>query len=445
MIIIDEAVKNVLSKMNQAGIEAYLVGGYIRDLLLKKKSFDIDICFRGSLDELAEIFQDCNLDLSAQQFHSLSFSIGDFKFECSHFRKESEYENHRHPSKIELVNTLQEDLIRRDFTINSIAFSLEDGLVDTFGGMGDLQDKVLKTIKDAQATFKEDYLRIFRAYRFKSQLGFNFDDASKEALISLLPLTYDYPVQWWQVEFEKMIMGQHFLSMALEEGDLLKSLFPIFIEAYDWDQRNPYHLYSLYEHTMRVVAHVPYDIRLRYAALFHDCGKLTTEVHDDKGISHYPGHAEASYEYAKDELQRFQMKKKDRDYILKLIRYHGVRMPVGIDTVYKMAVEHGSEFLQDLILLKKADNISKSEKGHYQIIKCDQFMLDLEQIIAEAWPLRVKDLQVKGDDCIALGVEKKNISKVLTQVLNTVVARQVGNDLENQYSILKEVISNVIY
>lgn len=445
MITIDKHVVEVLETMEEAGIESFLVGGYIRDLLLNKKSFDVDICYSGSTDVLCRLFEQDSIDKSGLAYHSITFTKGEFQFECTHFRTEENYQDHRHPLDVSLTRSLVEDLKRRDFTMNAICYHLHTGLIDHYNGISDLEEGIIRSVGVPKVKLKEDLLRVFRAIRFQSQLGFNIDEETQSAMDQLMPQLRSYPVQWWQKEFEKMLLGNHFHEMSMIQHKFFSSLFEGFEDAYQWDQRNPYHQYTLYEHTMRVVAYAPMDIRLKYAALFHDFGKLHTEIHDEHGVSHYPNHALVSAEYALPILEQFQLKKADRDYILKLIKYHGVRMAPGFKTVYEMVVEHGFEFTEDLIKLKRADNMSKSDKAFYQVAKCDVFLSDIERIKNEHWPVKIADLQVDGHDCLALNVPDKLINQVLSQVLDQVVENLVGNHKEQQVVILKEVIRHVIH
>ena len=442
---LNQQVIQVLNRLKTADIKAYVVGGYVRDLLLNKESFDVDICFHGDVDLVMNALSEYEFDLSAQVYESVSFKVGEYQFECTHLRMEEGSKNHRHPDVIVKTDSLMNDLKRRDFTMNTICYSLDEGLIDLYQGVKDLKQGVLRTVGDPNVRFDEDYLRMFRSLRFQSEFGFDNEKKTDETLLSMVDRLVDYPVVWWQKEFEKMLLGKYFLKVGMAYPQFFDVLFGHFKAAYLFDQRNPYHEYCLYEHTMRVVDALPLDLNLRYAGLFHDLGKMHTEVHDDKGVSHYQGHAEVSYEMSIPILNNLSMKARDRKIILNLIRYHGIRMEPGFHTVYQLAYKHGVPFVKDLILIKKADNLSKSTKAYYQVDKCDAFLKDLEVILKEKWPLEVRDLKVGYQECHDLGVDDRDVSKILKKVIEEVVKIQCGNDKEKQLSVLQGVVSNVIY
>ena len=445
MIKIADKVEEILTRMDHHGIEAYLVGGYVRDLLMNKKSFDVDIAFAGSLDHLIAILNDFTLNTAHTALGTLQFQYGDYQFECTHLRLEKDYDNQRYPNTITLTTDILEDLKRRDFTMNAIAYHHKVGFIDPYQGRVAIEERSIIMIEDPRVRLQEDLLRVFRALRFQSQIGFTLDGRLEEAIQDYSLNLRRYPCRYWQKEFEKLLLGDYFLEMAMSHSGFFHGLFGFFEDAYQFDQRNPYHLYSLYEHTMRVVSNVPKNIRLRYAALFHDLGKLETEVHDDFGVSHYAGHAEASYYYAQDLLEQFTMKQKDKLYILDLIRYHGIRMSQGIQSVYEIVHQFGFEFAEDLIALKRADNMSKSDKALYQVVKCDQFTKDLTIIKNEQWPLKVADLKVGFHDLKTFDVPLKMSNQVLKEVLNRVVMETIGNDYKKQYEVLQEVVLDVIH
>lgn len=442
---LDSTVAKVLNRFKEASIEAYVVGGYIRDLLLNKKSFDVDICFSGDVESVIELFAESTVNTNALKFHSVSFTIGDYNFECTHLRVEGPSYNHRHPSTIYLTCDINEDVKRRDFTINGIYYHLDQGIIDPCLGVMDLKNRRLRTIIDAKSCFNEDYLRVFRGIRFQSQLGFEFEAETQIALTQSFQYLTDFPVGWWEKEFIKTLMGSYFLKMAMDQPKFFDALFGHYMNAYYFDQRNPYHQYTLYEHSMRVVAEVKPDVCLKLAALFHDLGKLFTEEHDERGISHYRGHAEVSASLAMPLVAKFTLKKSDQKKIYDLIQYHGIQMNPGFSTVYQLAFQYGYDLMLDIIEIKRADNMSKSEKAYYQVEKCQQFKMDMIRIKEEQWPLCRTDLQVNGHDCKKLGIENQDISRVLNKVLEITVMNEVGNDVIGQHLILQEVIANDLY
>ena len=444
-MILDARVVKVLEQFEHAQIKAYLVGGVVRDFYLDKKTLDIDICFSGDYDLAARLFQDYQVNTSASKYRSFSFQINDLKFECSHMRVETGSLNHRHPESFEFVDDLNLDVLRRDFTINAMYYHLEDGFIDPLNGKQDLDDRLIVTCRDVKTSFNDDYLRLFRAFRFQSQLGFQLSEDILNVLDEFIPKLENYPITQWQNEFIQILRGPYFLEFAMSQADFFDVLFGDFKRAYTFDQRNPYHAYTLYEHTMRVVAEIDDKPLLKLAALFHDIGKLYTEHHDEFGVSHYRGHAEKSAQLALPIIEKFQFKKEDKQRVIDIIRNHGIRMKPGFTTSYHLAYIHGYDLMLDVIEIKRADNLSKSDKAFYQVEKCASFSLDMIRIKEENWPLKIKDLKVGAQNCLNLNVPQNKINKVLKYVLDRVVEDEVGNDAQLQYQYLQKGVHHVIH
>lgn len=442
MLKISPLIIDVLKTLNNASKEAYVVGGFIRDNLLGKESFDVDICTNADAVTMMTLFASHNPKQSHHSFGAVSFTVAPYHFELTQYRTEKGAISARYPLDINATQSLKEDLMRRDFTINTLCYHHEEGLIDLLGGLNDLKSLRLKTVVDPYESFKHDYLRIVRLYRFKSQLNFEIETLTLKAAQELEFNLATYPTVWWEQEFFKTLMGDAFLTLSLDNPQFLITLVPLLKDAYDFDQNNPYHKFSLYEHTMRVVGLCPKNLNLRLAALFHDLGKSTCREDDDLGVSHFRGHALASYTLAKEYIHKFSLSEKDKAWILNLIQYHDLKLKEDEKSLYSNAVQFGMPFMHDLIKLKRADNLAKSDKALYQVDRCDAFTVILNEISMKKLPLKVSDLLVDGHDCMALGIMGPQISKVLEETFKVVVEKNLGNDYKQQMKVLEGVIHN---
>ena len=445
MITIPKEIHEIINKINAAGSEAFLVGGFVRDALLGLESYDVDIASNADIKNLNEIFNIKTSDTYGDQFGLIKIKRNIYSIEITHYRKESNYEDLRHPSNIEFVQTIDEDSKRRDFTINALYYHPELGIFDFYNGLSDLENKIVRTIGEPIARFKEDPLRILRLFRFSSQLNFDIEKKTKVAAMNLMHLVKELKPKQIYKELSKILISKNFLSLALENPALFSSIIPELGEAHDFDQENPYHRYSLYEHTMRVVDACPYDLNLRLAALFHDLGKLETRTRDEKGISHFRYHAHHSMLMAKPYLDGYEIKMSDKHMILKLIDLHDYKLKPNTASIYDFLVNHSYVFVQDLIYLKRADNMAKSDLADYQVDKCHQFELILNDIKNRKLPLGVSELSVYPKDLMDLGIEGKDISNILNMIFTEVKDLELGNDRLVQMEILERVVENGLY
>ena len=445
MITIPKEIHEIINRINVAGYEAFIVGGFVRDALLGIESYDVDIASNADIKNLNEIFETKASDTYGNQYGLMKLKRKDYSIEITHYRKESDYKDFRHPNKIEFVQTIKEDAKRRDFTINALYYHPDLGIFDFYGGISDLENKTVRSIGEPMDRFKEDPLRILRLFRFSSQLNFDIEKKTKVAALNLIHLVKELKPKQIYKELSKILMSKKFLSLALEYPALFSSMIPELGKAHDFDQENPYHRYSLYEHTMRVVDACPYDLNLRLAALFHDLGKLETRTRDAKGISHFRYHAHHSMLMTKPYLDGYEIKMSDKQMILKLIDLHDYKLKPNTASIYDFLVNHSYIFVQDLIYLKRADNMAKSDLADYQVDKCHQFELILNDIKNRKLPLGVSELSVYPKDLMDLGIEGKDISNILNMIFTEVKDLELGNDRLVQMEILERVVENGIY
>lgn len=410
------------------GSDAYFVGGCVRDAILNMETKDIDICTDMSFESLKVLFSKYH-PTSFERFGGMAFEIGGYHFEITRFRKEGPYLNHRHPSTLEFEASLLDDVMRRDFTINGLLYAPSKGLVDYVGGLDDLKNRILRTIQDPEGSFNEDYLRMLRLMRFKAKLNFDIENETFEVCKDNFYKVAKLPWSQLLPEFIKFIELDRFTKTCLKYPFILGSLFVEMHMSFDYDQNNHYHKYSLYEHTLRVIDHLD-GVELRLAGLFHDLGKLKTRITKENGEYGYPGHAKESAKIAHKYLDNSYVNK---NYILKIIEYHDLSIPVDYIEMKKLVAVHGFEFMKDLITFKKADNLSKSEAALYQVDKCTTYHGFLDRIEVEKPVLHLQALDIKGD---MLDIDPLKRSEVLQKLLTLVIEEKITN---SKIELLEEV------
>lgn len=436
-------ISSCINRINSSGYDAFLVGGWVRDALLGIESMDFDICTSAHPDIIKDIFKNEVLNLQAQSLGSISFTREDMSIEITTFRTEGDYSNGRHPNNIEFVSDLKTDLLRRDFTINTLCYHPTEGIIDLLNGLSDLESGLLRMVGDPEIRLNEDLLRIVRLFRFKSQLGFEIEKSLYDTACNLSFKLVSLSAQSWRKEFFKLLVSDHFLTVALDDYLILGTLIPDLGLAHAFDQLNPYHSYSLYEHSVRVCALLPKRLDLRIAGLFHDLGKLRVQVIDEDGVGHYRTHASVSREIMLEYLPQFELGHKMNAWILDLIQYHDYKLKESRQSIYEFTYRFGEVFLRDLLLLKIADNTAKSEMAAYQIDRCTVFSSLLDEVIH--LPLTVSDLLIGNEDVLALGVPQNQVGKILKTVLNNLVAGDVDNNRNLQLRELEKVINNGLY
>lgn len=445
MISLDATTSHVLETLTQNGYQAYVVGGYVRDALLGMQSQDVDICTDAHPDKVWELFADETLSETGIRYGNVRFDKEGFSYEITTFRHEAEYHDGRHPERVVFVDDLETDLRRRDFTINALCYHPETGVIDRYNGLDDLKRKRIRTIGDPAVRFQEDGLRILRLFRFAATLDFAIDPQTLRAAEfnaeGLKKLTFPQIKQ----EFLRFICTSGFLKIALLYPWVLGAIIPELYEASMFDQKNSYHLYSLYEHTVRVIDDLPQRWDLRLVGLFHDLGKLRVQTIDEEGVGHYPDHAHASRDIAEVYLKRFQISKKTRSYLLSLIESHDLKIHADQVSIQRLVYEKGVDWVRDLILLKRADNIAKSDKAFYQVEKTVIFEQFLNNLLASKAVISISDLDIDAEDLHMIGVADSEIKYILRHLVYNVIDLKVENRKEALLTFVKEQMKNELY
>ena len=438
---LDNDVKFILEQLNKNGT-GFLVGGAVRDRILNKDPGDYDFATDIEYSELKRIFADYNPKEMGAHFGILMIKVNGKSYEIAKFRKETGVYNSRYPKDIKFVKTIEEDLARRDFTVNSLAYNEETGIVDLYGGWNDIKKKVIRFVGNPKLRIEEDALRILRAFRFISKLGFNLDRKTAEAIYKKRKFLTKISKERIFDELSKILMGNFSKKAFIEMKKLkvLEMLIPEFRYAYNFDQNNPIHTDDLFNHIIKVIHLCDYDLITRFAALFHDLGKINAKIIDAKGIFHFYGHEKESALIAEEELRMLKASNETINSVKKIIKNHMlIYEDVSDKTLKKLIIEMEDKNLKRLFNLFYADLNSKgikSKKENEQILK--NFWDKIENIKKQGKILQFNDLDITGIDLINLKFDNRKIGEVKNRLYDLVL----GDELENEKEELLKYVVN---
>ena len=430
-IVLPEKVTYIIDTLTQHGFEAYAVGGCVRDTMLGRIPMDWDITTSAKPEQVKALFQH-TIDTGIQH-GTVTVMIDHEGFEVTTYRIDGEYEDARHPKEVQFTSNLLEDLKRRDFTINAMAYNDRDGLVDAFDGVGDLERGVIRCVGAAVERFAEDALRMLRAVRFASQLGFTIEDRTREAIVSLAPNIAKVSAERIQIEMVKLLTSGHpeLLRTAYETG-LTAVFLPEFDQMAQTVQNNPHHCYDVAEHTIQALMHSAPEKTLRLALLFHDMGKAKTRTTDQDGVDHFHGHSEVSAELARTILRRLKFDNETIDRVVRLVRAHDVKIEPGERNMRFALNRLGPDLFPELFLVKEADLAAQSdyqrEEKQEHLRKMQE---DYEAVIASGACLTLKGLAVNGKDLIGIGMQAgRGLGDILQKLLEEVLEEPQRNTKE---------------
>lgn len=431
-IKLPEKVKLIIQRITDAGFEAYAVGGCIRDSLLMRTPDDWDITTSATPFQIKALFSH-TVDTGIKH-GTVTVLAGGEGFEVTTYRIDGEYEDNRHPSEVIFTPSLEEDLKRRDFTINAMAYNEKDGLVDLFDGINDIQRGLIRCVGDPARRFSEDALRIMRAVRFSAQLGYRIDEPTGEAIRRLAPNLKHISAERIQTELVKLAISPHpeYLKTAYELG-ITKVVFPEFDKCMEMPQNNPHHCFGVGEHTLESMKAVPADRVLRLTMLFHDIGKPETVTVDEEGISHFHGHPVMSEEIGRKVLRRLKFDNHTIDQVTRLVRYHDYCVEPSQRCVRRAIMKVGEDIFPMLLQVKKADMEAQSV---YQREEKEENLKEVsriyEQILAQKQCVSLKTLDVTGRDLMEQTgmLPGKRIGEVLKYLLDFVVDDPARNQKE---------------
>lgn len=439
-INIPQKAEQILHILNEAGYEAYVVGGCVRDSILDRVPGDWDITTSALPEQVKELFHR-TVDTGIQH-GTVTVMMGKEGFEVTTYRVDGEYHDGRHPDAVTFTRSLEEDLKRRDFTINAMAYHPEHGLVDLFGGMEDINGKIIRCVGDPVERFTEDALRMLRAVRFSAQLGFTVEENTKAALARMSGNLEHVSAERIQTELVKLLVSDHpeKIQDAYELG-ITKVILPEFDAMMETTQETLHHCYNVGEHTIHALMNIPADKVLRLTMLFHDTGKPARKTVDPDGTAHFKGHAYVSEELTKSIMHRLKFDNDTLRKVSKLVLYHDDRMPATMKHVRRAMNRISAELFPYYMKVRMADTLAQSDYQRDKklenlagIEKCYQEILEKKQCVS------LKELKVNGQDLIAAGIEKgPKIGQTLQTLLQEVIEEPEKNTREYLLARIKEL------
>lgn len=430
-IQLPEKVNTIIGKLWEQGYEAYAVGGCVRDSILGREPEDWDITTSATPEQTKALFEK-TFDTGTKH-GTVTVLLDNDSFEVTTYRIDGKYEDSRHPKEVTFTRNLKDDLMRRDFTINAMAYNDKDGLVDIFGGQEDLEAGVIRCVGYAAARFTEDALRILRGVRFAAQLGFQIEEITKQGMRRLAPTLTNISAERIQVELVKMLMSKRpqFLKEAYELG-ITAQFMPELDRMMTVEQETPHHMYTVGMHTLHSIANIRQDKVLRLTMLMHDMGKPALKTIDEKGIAHFKKHAPESEKIAEEVLRRLKFDNDTIHKVTKLVRYHDYRIPAEAENVRRAMHKIGEELFPYYIEVRRADVLAQS------FYLRDEKLEDLDgieklyqEILEKKECVSLKDLAVTGNDLIEAGMKPgKEIGEKLEKLLELVIRRPECNTKE---------------
>lgn len=433
--------KTIISLLLDNGFDAYAVGGCVRDSLMRREIGDVDIASSATPQELEKVLTANKIKYveTGLKHGTVTAIINHEPFEITTFRSDGDYADNRHPTSVEFIRDIETDLARRDFTINAIAYNEKQGIVDLYGGQADIENRLIRAVGDADKRFKEDALRIMRALRFASVLGFDIEECTKKAIFSNKELLKNIAAERLFAELKKLLLGDNAEKVLLDYRDVIAVIIPELVPCFDYPQNTKWHIYDVYTHIVKSVALCPKKDYIRLTMLFHDIGKPYTKTVDSKGSDHFKGHPLKSAEIASQILKRFKASNDLYRKVIKLIEVHDFYIKPNKPNIKHWLCELGSDLTLDYIDVKIADlgshNLQLSQEEIDTLYKIRQLTA---AIIESGEPYQISDLKINGSDVKSLGYSGKQIAEVLNYLLEQVIDDPSKNNESTLIQLIKE-------
>ena len=433
------SVTMIIEKLQGAGFEAYAVGGCVRDTILGRKPQDWDITTSALPEQVKELFSH-TIDTGIAH-GTVTVMIKKEGFEVTTYRIDGEYEDARHPKEVTFTGNLLEDLKRRDFTINAMAYNETQGIVDAFDGIGDLKRGVIRCVGNPLERFSEDALRMLRAVRFAAQLGFSIEEKTKAAVKELAPTLEKISAERIQVELVKLLVSAHPEEIkTVYELGLTKIFLPEFDAMMETTQNTPHHSFSVGEHTIHALCGVSPDKVLRLTMLLHDVAKPECKRTDENGRDHFYGHPQRGSQMAREILRRLKFDNDTTSKVCRFILYHDDRPSCNQKEIRKAISRIGVDLYPQLFEVKRADTLAQST---YEREKKISYIEEYEQlyhrILETQECVEKKNMAVSGKDLLSIGMKPgKQMGELLEALYEHVLEKPEDNQKEILLGIAKK-------
>ena len=425
MLKISKNAKKALDMLHSQGFEAYVVGGSVRDMLMGNDAGDFDITTSALPNQTKEVFSAERVIETGIKHGTVTVLLGGESLEITTYRIDGEYSDNRHPSEVSFTRELSVDLSRRDFTVNALAYDGKNQIIDLFFGMADIENKIIRAIGEPKKRFEEDALRILRAMRFSSVLGFEIEENTKKAMLECKHLLKNVSPERIAVEINKFLLGKNVKKAILENCEILGEICPEFVKMKGFNQRNRWHIYDILEHTAVATEAVPPVLALRLTMLFHDTGKVHTFFTDENGVGHFYGHGDASAQIVKNYLDKYKYDNSTKEEVWDLVKHHDMHTALDEVLVKKRLRRMGKDRFLSLIQVQRADNSAQNpeltDMAHFDKLE------ETATRLADESCFSLSSLAVNGDDIMSLGLRGKEIGECLNYLLDEVIEGNVEN------------------
>ena len=436
--------KIIIKALKDHGFEGYAVGGFVRNILLGIPVLDVDVTTSATPDQVIEVFKDYKVYLTGLKHGTVTVSVDGENIEVTTYRIDGEYTDSRHPDTVKFVSDIKGDLLRRDFTVNAMAFDGEN-LIDLYGGQDDLKNKIIRAVGEPSKRFQEDALRILRALRFSSVLDFEIDKATADAMLENKHLLKSVSIERVFSELNKILLGRGVERVLSDYREIIFEVIPELKDCSGFNQNSKFHAYDVYIHTVKSVAISAFDRSVRWALLFHDIEKPSCYTEDGNGVGHFYGHQKKSADTAVKILKRLKADNELISNCYQLISLHDCKTEVSRGEIKKLLNIYGVKIIKKLIDVKLGDALSHASP-YAEIRKelVESFSATLDDILKNEECFTLKRLKIDGNDVKAKGYSGADIKRVLNAILNDVMFGRVQNEkqallkrLEDERSIRK--------
>lgn len=423
-----EEVAKAFAHLEAAGHMVYLVGGCVRDALLGKEPTDFDLCTSARPEEVCRVFASYRVIETGLQHGTVTILLDSLPLEITTFRRESGYSDGRRPDQVDFDVSLQEDLARRDFTINAMGFHPREGIIDCFGGQNDLQAGILRCVGEPERRFSEDALRLLRALRFAATQGLQIEAETEAALFRNKARLQGIAAERVRVELQKLLCGWDAARVLLRYWEVIGEVLPDLLALQGFEQHSRYHCYDVWQHSVVALANSPAEPILRWAALLHDLGKADCFSLDEAGEGHFFGHATQGADRADALLEGLRFDRVSREQIVSLVRLHDAPMAAQTKQIRRQLSRWGEDFFWQLLALKRADCRAQSPAVQGRLAELDAVEILAKELLQAEGRLGLRELAVNGRDLLAVGYEGPAIGQSLQILLDAVLEETVVNE-----------------
>lgn len=438
-ISIPENVKKAIEILNSNGFSAYVVGGCVRDNIMGKVPHDWDITTDAAPLNIKNAFSNFKTFDTGIKYGTVSVIVEGEALEITTFRSEKIYSDHRTPNEVNFVGSLEEDLKRRDFTINALCTSGEE-IIDLFGGINDINNKTIRAIGNPDERFCEDALRILRALRFSSVLGFEIEEETKKSIFKNRWLLRYVSRERIRDELLKLISGENAKSVLLEYKEIIAVIVPEVRRMFNVPQNTPHHKYDVYNHIVESVVSISPDPILRLTMLLHDIGKPSALKIDRYGVAHFKTHPQQSVKIAERVLRSLKMSNEDTKYILSLIKEHDNRIEESERKMKRLlrAYDYSERFFEDYMKVRFADTLAQSEYlKKEKLDKLDFLYQNANEFLKSNKAVKIHDLLINGNDLLKLGFAGIKIGDILNEMAELIALGEINNTREELIEFAK--------